>query len=58
MRKYFDLPYIMPILVIIIFLMGASGCDNPIVPKPDIRKEFKNEKKTPEYFGLKWKFGW
>ena len=58
MKKYFNIAYIMPILVIIIFLIGALGCDNPAVPKPDIRKEFKNEKKKPDYFGWKWNFKW
>ena len=48
----------MPILVIIIFLVGALGCDNPVVPKPDIRKEFKDGKNKPDYFGLKWNFKW
>lgn len=52
-RKYFNIDYIMPILVIIIFFIGAFGCDNPFVPKPDIRKEFKDGK-TLDYFGLKW----
>ncbi len=56
MKKY--LPYIFPILVIIIFLIGITACDNSAVPKPDIRKEFKNEKKKPDYFGIKWNFKW
>lgn len=53
MKKILNIAYIMPILVIIIFLIGIFGCDNPFISKPDIRKEFKDGK-TPDYFGLKW----
>ncbi len=58
LRKYFNIAYIMPILVIIIFLVGAlSGCDNPLVPKPDIRKEH-TEADKPDFYGWKWNFKW
>ncbi len=57
MKKYFNIAYILPILVILIFLMGSMGCDNPAVPKPDIRKEFKNSF-TPDYYGWKWNMKW
>jgi len=57
MKKYFNIAYILPILVIIIFLVGAFGCDNPFIGKPDIRKEFKEGKK-PDYHGWKWNFKW
>ncbi len=54
MKRY--LPYLLPTLVIIIFLIGIFGCDNRI-GKPDIRKEF-TEGKKPDYFGWKWNFRW
>ena len=57
MKKYFNIAYIIPILVIIIFLIGVFGYDNPFVPKPDVRKEFKDGK-TPDYFGIKWNGKW
>lgn len=56
MKKYFNIAYILPILVIIIFLIGMSACDNRI-GKPDIRDEFSEDKK-PDYFGWKWNFKW
>ena len=56
MKKYFNIAYILPILVIIIFLIGAFGCDNRL-GKPDIRDEFSEDKK-PDYFGWKWNFKW
>ena len=55
MNKYFNIAYIMPILVIIIFLIGIFGCDK--VGQPDIRKEYKESTK-PDFFGWKWDFKW
>lgn len=56
MRKYLNIAYILPILVIIIFLIGMTGCDNGI-GSPDIRKEHIGADK-PDYFGWKWNIKW
>lgn len=42
------------IIMGIIFIIYA--CDKRAIGNPDIRKEFKNEEKKPDYFGWKWKF--
>ncbi len=55
-KKYFNIAYILPILVIIIFLIGITACDNRI-GKPDIRKEH-TEADKPDFYGWKWNFKW
>jgi len=51
MKQYFNIAYILPILVIIIFIIGSLGCHN--FGQLDIRTEFNEgeEKNRPDYFG-------
>lgn len=43
--------------IIIAIISTIYACDSRL-GKPDIRKEFKNEEKKPDYFGWKWKLEW
>jgi len=45
-------------LIIITMISTIYACDRRAVGSPDIRKEFKNEEKKPDYFGWKWNFKW
>ena len=56
MKKYFNIAYLMPILVILIFLLGIFGCDK--IGKPDIRKEYIGNDFNPDYFGWRWDWKW
>ena len=44
-------------LLIIGMIATIYACDNRL-GKPDIRKEFKNEEKKPDYFGWRFDFKW
>ena len=49
-KKYFNIAYILTIIVLIIFILGSMRCDNRI-GKPDIRKEHK-ENEAPDFFWM------
>lgn len=42
-------------LALALLVAFLISCDSRL-GKPDIRKEFKNEEKKPDYFGWKWDF--
>lgn len=41
-------------LIIIGMIIVIYVCDRKAIGSPDIRKEFKNEEKKPDFYGWKW----
>lgn len=42
--------------IIIGIITIIYACDRKAIGSPDIRKEFKNEEKKPDYFGWRFNF--